>query len=133
MATSPATAPVAAPSTVGFPRVIHSIPIHMRAAAAAPVFVARNADTATELAARALPALKPNQPNQSNAAPSIASGRLCGDIGSRPYPRRLPSTSAQTRADTPEETCTTVPPAKSSAPRPRSHPPLAQTQWQIGS
>ena len=43
MATRPATAPEAAPSTVGLPRAIHSVNIQPSAAAAAAVLVARNA------------------------------------------------------------------------------------------
>src|SRR5262249_34470753 len=65
MATSPATAPDAAPRTVGFPRVAHSANIHPRVAAAAAVFVVTKAPTASPLAPSALPALKPNQPTQS--------------------------------------------------------------------
>src|SRR5499426_391251 len=102
IATSPATAPEAAPSTVGLPRVIHSVNIQPRAAAAAAVLVARNALTARPLASSALPALKPNQPNQSSAAPITVMGRLCGCIGWWPYPRRLPIIRAHTSADTPE-------------------------------
>src|SRR5215510_1150906 len=81
IATSPATAPEAAPSTVGLPRVVHSVNIQPRAAAAAAVLVARNALTARPLASSALPALKPNQPNQNSAAPITVMGRLCGCIG----------------------------------------------------
>src|SRR3989454_6885794 len=81
MATRPATAPEAAPSTVGLPRVSHSVNIQPSAAAAAPVFVAVNALTASPLASSALPALKPNQPNHSRPAPITVIGRLCGCIG----------------------------------------------------
>src|SRR6266852_1758949 len=81
MATSPATAPEAAPSTVGLPRVIHSVNIQPSAAAAAAVLVARNALAASPLASSALPALNPNQPNHSSAAPMTVMGRLCGCMG----------------------------------------------------
>src|SRR5436190_6926832 len=81
IATSPATAPDAAPRTVGLPRVIHSVNIQPSAAAAAPVFVAKNALAARPLASSALPALKPNQPNHSRPAPITVIGRLCGCIG----------------------------------------------------
>src|SRR5262249_38149673 len=84
MATSPATAPLAAPSTVGFPWPSHSANIHDNAGAAVAVWVATNALTATPLAASALPALKPNQPNQRSAAPVSTNGRLCGGMGSEP-------------------------------------------------
>ena len=62
------------------------------------------------------PALKPNQPNHSRAAPSSMNGRLCGRMGSRGQPRRLPSTMARARPAAPALMCTAVPPAKSSAP-----------------
>src|SRR5882672_8031178 len=116
MATRPATAPEAMPRTVGLPRDIHSAPIHASAAAAAAVLVVRKALAASPDASSALPALKPNHPNQSSPAPMTVSGRLCGGIGFCPYPLRLPITSAQVSAETPEEMWTTVPPAKSSAP-----------------
>src|SRR5437762_875769 len=81
IATRPATAPDAAPSTVGLPRLAHSVNIQLRAAAAAAVFVARKALAARPLASSALPALKPNQPNHSRAAPMTVIGRLWGCIG----------------------------------------------------
>src|SRR2546427_12009344 len=116
MATRPATAPLAAPRTVGLPRPIHSAPIHESAAAAVAVLVATNALVASAPADSALPALKPNHPNQRSAAPASVKGRLCGGMGSDPWPSRLPITIAHTRADTPELMWTTVPPAKSRAP-----------------
>ena len=45
-------------------------------------------------AASAPPALKPNHPNQSRAAPITESTTLCGGMGVRPKPCRWPSTSA---------------------------------------
>jgi hypothetical protein len=42
-------------------------------------------------------------------------------------------TSTAARAETPEERCTTVPPAKSRAPSLRSQPPSPHTQWASGS
>src|SRR5262245_20277386 len=116
MQTSPATTPDAAPSTLGLPRVIHSIPAQASAPAAAARCVAAKALAATPSAATALPALNPNHPTQSIAAPSTVYVKLCGGIGSAPNPIRLPMTSAQISAETPELICTTVPPAKSSAP-----------------
>src|SRR3989339_1326496 len=133
MPTSPATAPEAPPSTVGFPATFHSISIHMSAAAAAAVFVVIKAETARPEAPRALPELKPNQPNQRSDAPSSVKVILCGGMAAPGYPLRFPSMSAQTSADTPDEICTTVPPAKSSAPRFLSQPPTPHTQWQTGS
>jgi hypothetical protein len=43
-----------------------------------------NASAAVPFASRAEPALKPNQPVQSSAAPIIVSVRLCGGIASLP-------------------------------------------------
>src|SRR2546426_9942250 len=82
--TRPATAPEAAPSTVGFPRELHSVSIQPRAAAAAAVFVVVKACAAKPLAPSALPALKPNQPNHSRLAPITVNGRLWGGIGCWP-------------------------------------------------
>src|SRR5258706_1347729 len=84
MATRPATAPEAVPSIVGLPCRTHSAAIHPSAAAAAPVFVAVKALTASPDASSALPALKPNHPNQSNPAPITVSGRLCGGMAAWP-------------------------------------------------
>ena len=81
---SPATAPVAPPSIVGFPVIFHSTNIHVNAAEAAEVFVAIKAMEARPLAPSALPALNPNHPNQRRPAPMMAIGRLCGGIGSFP-------------------------------------------------
>src|SRR5215831_20198649 len=133
IATSPATAPLAAPSMVGLPEWFHSANNHVSAAVAAAVLVVTNAFAARPLAFRALPALNPNHPTQSKAAPVTAKGRLWGAIYSVGKPRRLPTTMAHTRAETPELICTTVPPAKSSAPRAPIHPPLPQTQCANGS
>src|SRR5919198_1411180 len=105
MATNPATAPEAAPSTVGFPRMAHSLNIQASVAEAAAVFVTVKAFVARAPADRALPALKPNQPNHRSAAPITVKGRLCGGMGSWPKPRRLPMTRAAARADIPELMC----------------------------
>src|SRR5215467_14008674 len=80
IATNPATAPEIAPSTVGLPKRIHSTAIHASAAAALAKWVATNALLARLFAARALPALKPNQPTQSKQAPIKLSVKLCGFI-----------------------------------------------------
>src|SRR6266851_3370326 len=81
MATSPATAPEAAPSTVGLPRDDHSVNIQPSAAAAVAVLVVMKAWAASPLAASALPALNPNHPNHRRLAPITVRGRLCGGIG----------------------------------------------------
>src|SRR6266851_3839364 len=90
IATRPATAPEAAPSTVGLPRELHSVSIQPSVAAAAAVLVVVKALAAMPLAPSALPALKPNQPNQSKHAPITVKGRLWGGIGCWPKPLRLP-------------------------------------------
>src|SRR5204863_8069440 len=82
IATRPATAPLAAPSTVGLPRIVQSIIIHESAAAAVAVLVTTKALVARPSAASALPALKPNQPTHKSDAPITLNGRLCGIIGS---------------------------------------------------
>ncbi len=104
----------------------------MVAAAAAEVLVVTKALAAMPFAARAEPALKPNHPNQSRAAPMTVVGMLCGSIGSVPKPLRTPMTIATAMAETPAVMCTTMPPAKSRAPICCSQPP-PQTQWATGS
>ena len=69
MATRPATAPEAAPSTVGLPRVIHSVNIQPSAAAAAPVLVATNALTAEAVGLERAAGVEaePAEPQQARA------------------------------------------------------------------
>src|SRR5438552_11094007 len=83
IATRPATAPLAAPNTVGFPTHNHSATTHDRVAAEAPRLVATKAETASPLAANALPALKPNHPNHNSPAPVTVKVKLFGSMGSR--------------------------------------------------
>src|SRR5689334_17718481 len=116
IATRPATAAVAPPSAVGFPRCSHSTSAQATTAGEAAVLVLRNASAASGLALSALPALKPNQHVHRRPAPITQSGRLCGGIGSFPNPRRLPSMSAAAIAEKPLDMWTTSPPAKSIAP-----------------
>src|SRR5262249_20314275 len=80
MATSPATSPDAKPRAVGLPLSPHSASIQLRAAAAAAICVTVKAEAASPLAARALPPLKPNQPNQSRPAPVNVRTMLLGCI-----------------------------------------------------
>src|ERR1700693_214549 len=132
IATSPATAPEIAPSALARPFLIHSAALQLIAAAAVAKCVATNALVAKPLAARALPALNPNQPTHSKHAPIKLSTRLCGGIGCFGNPVLFPRYSAHTSAETPELICTTVPPAKSSVGNlPPSaalrNPPLPQT------
>src|SRR3954463_5082134 len=128
MATSPATAPDAAPSVVGWPSRIFSTMSQPSIAAHVAVLVLTNATPARLLAPGAEPALKPNQPNHSRPAPSSVNGRLCGRIGSFFHPSRLPSTIARARPAAPAFAWTTVPPAKSSAPFWNSQPSGENTQ-----
>ena len=102
MATSPATAPEAAPITVGLPSSSHAVAVQPSIPAAAAVFVTTKALTAFPSADSADPALNPNHPNQSRPAPSTTIGTLCGSIGSEPNPRRFPNITAAPSAATPE-------------------------------
>src|ERR1700742_2775748 len=72
IATNPATAPDAAPSTEGLPFAIHSANTQPSAAAAVAICVTVIAIPARPLAATAEPALNPNQPTHSNDAPITA-------------------------------------------------------------
>src|SRR5260370_4042459 len=137
-AASPATAPEIAPNALALPFRVHSAALQLIAAAAALKFVATNALDASEFDASALPALNPNHPTHSKHAPMKLSTRLCGGIGCLGYPVRLPRYSAHTSAETPEEMCTTVPPAKSSVgnfppSEAFSSPPLPHTMWASGA
>src|ERR1700735_5332577 len=69
IATRPATQPEIAPRAEGLPLRIHSAALHPMAAAAAPKWVATKAEVARVPAARAEPALNPNQPTQRRHAP----------------------------------------------------------------
>src|ERR1700730_6279445 len=90
MATTPATAPEIAPKALARPFLNHSAKLQLMAAAAVAKCVATNALVARELAARALPALKPNQPTHSKQAPTKLRTRLCGGMGCLGKPVRLP-------------------------------------------
>src|SRR5512137_226390 len=93
IAASPATAPVTIPNAEGaLCRQERSIQVV--AAAAAEVLVVTISLAAMPFAARAEPALEPNQPNQSRAAPMTVVGMLCGSMGSVPKPLRAPMTMA---------------------------------------
>src|SRR5580658_2900857 len=132
IATSPATAPEAMPSTLGLPFATHSVNIQASAAAAVAMCVAANAMPARPSEATAEPALKPNQPTHSSDAPMTVSVRLCGAIDSLPSPWRLPSINAVARPAIPALMCTTVPPAKSSTPLRFNQPEGSHTQCAIG-
>src|SRR5262249_15821421 len=81
IATRPATAPEIAPRAPARPFLMRSATLQLKAAAAAAKCVATNALAASPLDARALPALKPNQPTQSRQAPIKLSPRLSAGIG----------------------------------------------------
>ena len=131
MATRPAIAPETNPREEGLP-CIHEAASQASAPIAAAVLVTRSAFDASPSAASALPPLKPNQPNQSSPAPRSVMGILVGSNVCWPKPTRLPITSASASAPKPALMCTTVPPAKSSAPRSIRKPP-PQTQCASGS
>src|SRR6187549_488830 len=77
-ATSPTTIAVAAPTAVGLRDFAASRNVQTSSVAAGASIVVTNASPAIGLAASALPALNPNQPNQSRPAPSSVNGTLCG-------------------------------------------------------
>ena len=76
MQTRPATTPEQVPRMVGLPRKIHSMAAQVSPPAAAAKCVAAKALAARPPAFKALPALKPNQPTQSSAAPDGRVGQV---------------------------------------------------------
>src|SRR5213075_3251258 len=84
IATRPATAPEAIPSTEGLPLTIHSVNIQASAATAVASCVTTIAMPARPSAATAEPALKPNQPTHNSEAPISVNVRLNGIIDSLP-------------------------------------------------
>src|SRR5579872_2113678 len=78
IATRPATAPAAAPSTDGEPLCSQLTVIHVTDAMAAARCVTTNALVDSAPAAMALPALNPNQPNHSSDAPRTTIVASCG-------------------------------------------------------
>src|SRR6185503_8880175 len=109
-ATSPTTMAVAAPTAVAFCWRAASRNVQTTSVPAGASMVVVKARAADPFAATALPALKPNQPNQSRPAPSSVNGTLCGTSAEDLKSRRLPTQTAVTSAATPALTCTTVPP-----------------------
>src|SRR5579884_508445 len=77
MATSPATAPEIAPSTVGLPVFHHSVNIQPSAAVAVAKWVVTKALLASPLEASALPPLNPNHPTHNRQAPMTERTTLC--------------------------------------------------------
>src|SRR6478735_9309335 len=114
MATSPATAPDAAPTPVTWPSLNFSTLSQASVAAQVATNVVTMTMAAELPAASAEPPLKAYQPAHSRPAPSSVSGTLCG-LRSLPQPADLPSTVATASAAAPALMCTAVPPAKSMA------------------
>ena len=83
------------------------------------VLVFKNAFTATPFTASDEPELKPNQPIQSKAIPSSTKGIFTGIFAECFL---LPRKIAPARAATPEDVCTTRPPAKSVTPHDLNKP-----------
>ena len=81
-ATRPATAPEHRPSSDIFHLNTNSTIIHATAAAAVATKVLIMASEAPPVASSAEPALNPNQPTHSSAAPTQVRVTLCGLIGS---------------------------------------------------
>ena len=78
MTTSPATKPVAAPTSVGLPTRTRSTASHETSAALDAAAVFTSASAATPSGANSEPALKPNHPNHRSVAPSATNGTLWG-------------------------------------------------------
>src|SRR6478735_7840210 len=114
MATSPATAPDAAPTPVTWPSLNFSTASQASVAAQVATNVVTMTMAAELPAASAEPPLKAYQPAQSRPAPSSVSGTLCG-LRSLPQLAPLPSTIATANAAAPALMWTAVPPAKSIA------------------
>ena len=100
---------------LGLPLSMNSNVGHTKAATAVAMVVVMNALAAITSAATALPALNPYQPTHSIPVPTMHSTMLCGGIACLPKPMRLPRIRQRISALQPEDMCTTVPPAKSSA------------------
>ena len=78
MVASPAMVPVTRPTRLGLPYLTHSIPSHTSDAVAAERCVTSIAMEASVPALSALPALNPNQPTHSMAAPTMTIQGACG-------------------------------------------------------
>lgn len=131
MATRPTTQPTAAPMADGLRPRKQSKNIQLIIAVADAVLVLRNALTAIPSAWSELPALNPNQPSHSMAAPSSTNGMLAGSL-LRVDGLRRPRNMAPARAATPDDACTTIPPAKSTTPHFRNNPSGCYVMWASG-
>src|SRR5262249_57029766 len=94
IATSPATAPEAAPTVVGLPSRSCSTSSQPSTPAQVATVVVVKASPAMLSAAPSEPALNPYQPNHSSDAPSSTNGPLCAFLASFPPPTPLPLTLA---------------------------------------
>ncbi len=133
IATRPTTAPMQAPSAEGFLPRNQSKKIQPSMAEALAVLVVAKATAASPLAFRALPALKPNQPNQSMPVPSRTNGIFAG-ICSCPWmwAWRRSRMIAPASAAQPADMWTTVPPAKSLTPHLKKRPSGCHVAWASG-
>src|SRR6185312_3940340 len=75
---SPATAPVSSPTNFGFFAILHSITSQVIAANDAATSVFKKARPVIAFTFKALPALKPYQPNHNKPVPIAISGMLLG-------------------------------------------------------
>ena len=125
IATRPATAPDAAPSIDGLPLIIDSPIDHASTAQAVARKVLMKASTAVLPASSAEPALKPNQPTHSSDG---ADHRQRQRVRRHRFLAVADALADHVGADQAGDAalmCTTVPPAKSSAPHCQSRPALA--------
>ena len=100
IATRPTIAPMHAPIADIFRFVNRSKNIQVIILVAEATFVLANATTASKLAPKAEPALKPNHPNQSNPVPRITNGIFAGfSIIFFLFPRNKAPASAANPAD----------------------------------
>src|SRR3954451_23893547 len=102
MATRPATAPQAAPTTLTLRVLAYEARTQVMVAAAAAMFVTVKALAARPPAVSADPALKPNQPNHRRPAPRTVIGTSCGSRPS-PFTTRRPMSRATISAESPDD------------------------------
>ena len=131
MAASPAIRPLATPSTVGFPRCIHSTTIHTNAPHLLRPLGRQEGTPShpirTQRTARVEP--EPAEPQQARSQQRY--GEVMRRHGVGAHPLRFPITMASNQAElTPDVTCTTAPPQSRCAHLPQPSPP--QIQWQTG-
>src|SRR5216117_294727 len=100
--TRPPTAPEQNPRTLGLPRSAYSSIAQVNEAIAVARVVVMNAFAAIPSGARALPALKPYQPTQSNPVPTMQSTMLWGAMISFLNPILCPRRMHKTSADQPD-------------------------------